>query len=828
MNRSKWSDDEEAFEGLASMTDRAEELFGIPNTPIDDAGGFVAPIFPMREVVLFPRMITPVFFAGDAELQVVEVAQQIKQTIIVAFPKDPKKKTYSRKTDFLPISVEAASGSVVSLPDDHYSVLLQGRRRVKILETRKQDGFHLAYCCPIDDEVKLTNAMKGLIRSTKNLFERVVSLDRKLPDESYGLASSIDDPIWLADMIMTTVTIPRQDRLAILQEADPVKRLNLVNRALAAELSILEVESEISEKVQDEVDKSQREFYLREQVKAIQKELNEEDIFTRETEELRAKVAEKGFPDAVLAVAEREVDRLAALPPMSPEITVSRTYLDWLLDLPWTETTEDNLDVRNAERVLNENHYGLKKAKDRILEYIAVRSLKPKKERQPILCFVGPPGTGKTSIGRSIADALGREFVRISLGGVRDEAEIRGHRKTYVGALPGRILQTIKRAGTINPLFMLDEIDKLGNDYRGDPASALLEVLDPEQNNTFADHYLEVEYDLSKVMFVTTANSQDAIPTPLLDRMEVIEFPGYTPEEKLIIAKDYLIGRQFDENGIDANELTLSDGAIRKLIREYTYEAGVRNLEREIGKICRKIARMKAEKRAFPDVIDPDQVETLMGPPQFFDSEKERQDQVGVATGLAWTENGGDLTTIEALCFEGKGSLQLTGQLGEVMQESAQAALSYIKANTQRFNIPISRYEKMDLHIHVPEGAVPKDGPSGGITLATAMISALTNTPIRRDVAMTGEITLRGHVLPIGGLKEKSLAALRAGITTVLIPEKNLKDLVELSKEALERLTFIGVSTMDEVIPIAFGGVEPRAADCPPDDETEETDAETD
>lgn len=812
MAKVKWADNEEQVEKFQAMADMAEELFGIPNKEIDDNGGFVAPIVPLREVILYPRMITPIFFHGDLELKIIEMAQKIDQIVITAIPKNPEKKSFSRKSDFYPIGVEAVVGTTVELPEDHYSVLLQGRRRVRILDIRKQDSFLLAYCQIVDKETqKPTRAVEAAMRVTKKYFEKIVSLDRKLPEESYGLVSSVNDPAWLADMIMTTVSFSRDARLDILQETKTVDRLNKVNNGLVNELAILEVENKISEQVQSEVDKSQREFYLREQVKAIQKELNEDDIFAREIEELREKIKAKGFPQQVLAVAEREVDRLSALPPMSPEITVSRTYLDWLLDLPWTEATEDNLDVLNAERVLNNNHYGLKKAKDRILEYIAVRSLKPKKERQPILCFVGPPGTGKTSIGRSIADALGRKFVRISLGGVRDEAEIRGHRKTYIGALPGRILQTLKRAGTVNPLFMLDEIDKLGNDYRGDPASALLEVLDPEQNSTFTDHYLEVEYDLSKVMFVTTANSQESIPVPLLDRMEIIEFSGYTPEEKLIISKEYLIGRQFDENGIDADELTLSDEGLRRIIRQYTYEAGVRNLEREIGKICRKVARKKAERCEFASVITADDVETLMGPPLFFDSEKEQQDEIGVATGLAWTESGGDLTTIEVLSFGGKGNLQLTGQLGEVMQESAQAALSYIKANTERFNVPIRYYDKIDIHVHVPEGAVPKDGPSGGITLATAMISALTNTPVKRDVAMTGEITLRGHVLPIGGLKEKTLAALRAGITTVIVPEKNRKDLIELPKEVVDTLKFVFVSKMDEVVPIAFGGVEPRA-----------------
>jgi len=520
--------------------------------------------------------------------------------------------------------------------------------------------------------------------------------------------------------------------------------------------------------------------------------------------ELKQRVEAANLPEEPKTVALREIERLSQMPPMAPEVGIIRSYIDWILELPWNVVTPDNLDVKNAARILDRDHYGLKKAKERILEYIAVRSLKPKKERQPILCFVGPPGTGKTSLGRSIAEALGRKFVRVSLGGVRDEAEIRGHRRTYIGALPGRIIQTMRRAGTSNPLFMLDEIDKLYSDFRGDPASAMLEVLDPEQNHAFSDHYLELPFDLSRVMFVTTANTLSTIPPALLDRMEVIEFPGYIEEEKLEIARRYLIPRQLEENGIDDLGITFEEDALHRIIREYTYEAGVRNLEREIGRICRKIARLKAEGKKYPAVITAEQVEKFLGPPQVFPPEAELQDEVGVATSLAWTESGGEIMPVEVAVLEGKGSLQMTGQMGEVMQESAQAALTYIKSRAALFNIDFDVFERMDIHVHMPEGAIPKDGPSAGITIATAILSALTGRPVYRHVGMTGEITLRGRVLPIGGVREKVLAAHRAGLKTVILPEKNLKDLVDLPKAVRSDLKIVAVKHMDQVLEVAL------------------------
>ncbi|MFM8425110.1 MAG: endopeptidase La, partial [Chloroflexota bacterium] len=646
---------------------------------------------------------------------------------------------------------------------------------------------------------------QALMRSVLNQFERCIQLDRSIPEEAHVFALNISEPGWLADMISTSLGLTYEAKLRLLMILEPKARLTQLNNLLAAEVDVLELEDEIHTRVQNEVDKSQREYYLREQMKQIQTELGEGDIFTRDAVDLKKRVETATLPDEVRKVALKEVERLNQMPPMAPEVGIIRTYVDWILDLPWNNLTADNLDVKNAAKTLERDHFGLKKAKERILEYIAVRSLKPKKERQPILCFVGPPGVGKTSLGRSIADSLGRKFVRVSLGGVRDEAEIRGHRRTYIGALPGRIIQTMKRAGTSNPLFMLDEIDKLYSDFRGDPASAMLEVLDPEQNYAFSDHYLELPFDLSKVMFVTTANSLSNIPAPLLDRMEVIEFPGYIEEEKIEIANRYLIPRQIEENGIDELGLTFELPALQRIIREYTYEAGVRGLEREISRVCRKVARMKAEGKKYPTAITAEIIEKLLGPQQVFPSEAERTDEVGVATSLAWTETGGEIMAVEVAITEGKGGLQMTGQMGEVMQESAQAAMTYIKSRAAVLKIDMDIFERMDIHIHMPEGGIPKDGPSAGITMATAIISALTGRPVFKHVGMTGEITLRGRVLPIGGVREKVLAAHRAGLKTVMLPEKNMKDLVDLPKTAKSEMKIIPVKHMDDVLDIALG-----------------------
>ncbi|MFL7790793.1 MAG: endopeptidase La, partial [Anaerolineae bacterium] len=564
--------------------------------------------------------------------------------------------------------------------------------------------------------------------------------------------------------------------------------------------------------VQQELDKTQREYFLREQMKVIQTELGEADIYTQEVNDLREKIAQADMPEEARAQAEKELGRLASMPPMSPETGIIRTYLDWLAELPWSEETEDNLDVKHVEEVLESRHYGLPKAKERILEYIAVRRLAAEKMRSPILCFAGPPGTGKTSLGKSIAEALGRKFVRVSLGGVRDEAEIRGHRRTYIGSLPGRIIQTMRRAETINPLFMLDEVDKLGQDFRGDPAAALLEILDPEQNNAFSDHYLEVPYDLSKVLFITTANILDPIPPALRDRMEEIEFPGYVDEEKLEIANRFLIPRQLEENGLEDTPVAFTEGALRELIREYTYEAGVRNLERRIAGICRKIARAVAEGKKPPRRVTAAMLNRYLGPPDFIRSLAEEEDGVGIAMGVAWTEGGGDLTPVEVALMPGKGNLTLTGHLGDIMQESAQAALSYTRSRGDDLDIESDVFDKTDIHVHFPEGAIPKDGPSAGITIATALISAFTGRAVRHDVGMTGEITLRGRVLPVGGLKEKMLAAYRAGLKTIVIPKRNKKDLVEIPQRVRRKLDIVLVEQMDDVLMTALQPLAPEPA----------------
>lgn len=790
-------------EYTAALYQRTDELYQVPDSQPDEKGVILLPALIMRDIVVFPRMVSPIFVVPGANLDAINHVQKESGTVLALMLKDSEIEEPTVK-DFLEIGVEVAVGRLLTLQDGNNSALVQGRHRIRVVEIIEDEPFWRVRGKVIEEDTSTARQTEALMRTSRDLFERCVQLDRSLPDEAHLFSINIAEPGWLADMIATAISLPYKDRLELLTILEPKERLKKVNWLLAQELDVLQLEDEIQTRVQSEVDRSQREFYLREQLKAIQNELGEGDVWTRELIELKTKVEEKKLPEEAKTQAFKEIERLTQMPAMAPEVGILRTYIDWLLDLPWVETTEDNLDVLHASKVLEENHYGLGKAKDRILEYIAVKSLKPKKERQPILCFVGPPGTGKTSLGKSIATALGRNFVRLSLGGVRDEAEIRGHRRTYIGALPGRILQTMKRAGSINPLFMLDEIDKLGNDFRGDPSSALLEVLDPEQNFSFSDHYLELPYDLSKVMFITTANNLSTIPPALLDRMETIEFPGYIEEEKLEISRRFLIPRQLEESGIDEGELIFEDTALRKVIREYTYEAGVRNLEREIGQICRKTARLKSEKKRFTKKLSLSAVEKFLGPPQFFFTEAERKDEVGVATAMAWTENGGDIMPVEVLIMEGKGNLQITGQIGDVMQESAQAALSYMKSRADTFNIEPDLFEQIDIHIHIPEGAIPKDGPSAGITIAAALISAMTERPIRKEIGMTGEITLRGNILPIGGVREKILAAHRAGLRTILLPEKNAKDLIEVPKKVRDDLKIILVHHMDEVLNYAL------------------------
>lgn len=800
MSQPNWNEQE--FD--LTLSQRTEELYRIPNMEPKADGLIEAAVLPLRDMVIFPRMVSPIFIGREASLLALEEAHVKGQTLIGLTQRDPEVEDPG-PDDFLPIGVEMAVGRLLEMPDGSHSALAQGRRRVEIVQLVRLKPYIKVRARVIHESPTADRQTQALMRSVLNQFDRCIQLDRSIPEEAHVFALNISEPGWLADMISTSLGLTYEAKLRLLMILDPKARLGQLNNLLAAEVDVLELEDEIHSRVQNEVDKSQREFYLREQMKQIQTELGEGDVFTRDAADLKKRIEVASLPEEARKVALKEVERLNQMPPMAPEMGIIRSYIDWILELPWNNPTPDNLDVKNAAKILERDHYGLKKAKERILEYIAVRSLKPKKVRQPILCFVGPPGVGKTSLGRSIADALGRKFVRVSLGGVRDEAEIRGHRRTYIGALPGRIIQTMKRAGTSNPLFMLDEIDKLYSDFRGDPASAMLEVLDPEQNHSFSDHYLELPFDLSKVMFVTTANHLGSIPSPLLDRMEIIEFPGYIEEEKVEIANRYLIPRQIEETGIEDLGVSFETGAIQRIIREYTYEAGVRSLEREISRVCRKVARMKAEGRKYPNAVVADGIDKLLGPQQFFPSEAERSDEVGVATSLAWTETGGEIMPVEVAIIEGKGGLQMTGQMGEVMQESAQAAMTYIKSRSAALKIEMEVFERFDIHIHMPEGGIPKDGPSAGITMATAIISALTGRPALKHVGMTGEITLRGRVLPIGGVREKVLAAHRAGLKTVILPEKNMKDLVDLPKTAKSELKILPVKHMDEVLEIALG-----------------------
>ncbi len=768
------------------------------------------PLLPIRDTVMFPYMVTPLFVGRDRSVRAVEAAASRENDIIIVVSQKDSDILEPTEDDFYRVGVEVSIGRVLRMPDGSTSILGQGKRRVRILEVTQTEPYFRVRVEPIEEQADMDLPTEALMRAVLALFEKCVQLSRTLPEDAYVAAMNIDEPGWLADLVTSVLELPIPERQEILETFNPTARLQRLSIILARELDVLELEAHIHDQVQQEVDRSQREFFLREQMKVIQTELGEMDSLTEEIGELRGKIEQANMSTEAREKADKELKRLAAMPAASPEAVVTRTYLDWLIELPWNKYSEDNMNLAFAAKVLDQRHYGLPKAKERILEYIAVRKLAAEKMRSPILCFVGPPGTGKTSLGRSISEALKREFVRVSLGGIRDEAEIRGHRRTYVGSLPGRIIETMRKAGTCNPVFMLDEIDKIGIDFRGDPASALLEVLDPEQNYAFSDHYLEVSYDLSKVMFITTANVLDTIPPALRDRMEIIEFSGYIEEEKLHIARQFLIPRQFEENGLRLGQVHFSDGILREIIREYTFEAGVRNLEREIANICRKAARRVAEGKRFPARVTTTSLTKYLGPPQFSYGLKEDQDEVGVATGIAWTEAGGDLMPIEVSLMRGKGVLTLTGQLGEVMQESAHAALSYARSHAKELGIRTHEFEKFDIHIHVPEGAIPKDGPSAGITMATALISALTHRPVRHDIAMTGEITLRGRILTIGGLKEKAMAAHRAGLKTIIVPRKNQKDLGEMPKKVRRDLQFVFVDRMEDVLPIVLTQESPK------------------
>lgn len=777
------------------------DFYDIRNAELDADGLIEAPLIPLRDLVVYPNMVTPLFVGRESSLLAIQAAQAEGRTVIGVAQRDVNVPN-PMPDDLYRMGTEMAMGRVMRMPDGTVSVLGQGRRRVEIVEFLATQPYIRVRARPIVEErsAPIPRQTQAHMRAVLALFERCVNLNHNIPEEAYIYALNIEDPGWLADAIASTLNLSLAERQTILELLDPAERLRKVGMYLGRELDVLQLEDEIQSQVQQEMDRGQREVFLREQMRVIQSELGEMDVFQQELNELQEQIAAAQMPDEIADKAYKELSRLSMLSPMAPEVGVIRTYLDWLISLPWQATSEDNLDLAHAARVLDSAHYGLPKAKERVLEHIAVRKIAPSTVKSPILCFVGPPGTGKTSLGQSIAEALGREFVRVSLGGVRDEAEIRGHRRTYIGAMPGRIIQTMRRVRTINPVFMLDEIDKLGQDFRGDPAAALLEVLDPEQNNAYSDHYLEVPYDLSRVMFITTANYLDPLPPALLDRLEVIEFSGYTEEDKLAIARQFLIPKQLEAHGLRDLGIQIDDATLRAIIRDYTFEAGVRNLNREIANICRKIARRVAEGKRYPRRVRPSMLQRYLGPVRFMHILAEEQDEIGVATGVAWTEAGGDIMVVEAALMPGKGDLQLTGQLGEVMRESAQAALTYARSRAASLGIDVERFEETDIHIHVPEGAIPKDGPSAGVTMTVALISALTRRPVRREVAMTGEITLRGRVLPVGGIKEKLLAAHRVGIKQFFLPAKNKPDLEELPKRVLKDMQVVPVDHIDTIL----------------------------
>ena len=774
------------------------------------------PILPLRDTVLFPNSFMPLAVARESSVRLIDDAIANGKLIAVFTQRDAATEEPGQ-ADLYPVGTATHIHNMFKLPDGSLRLIVQGLSRLTLDEVVSAQPYLRARVSAAMEGANDADRLEidALARNIKTNFQQVVSLSPLLSDDLQTLAMNITEPGRLADFIASSLsTISTGVKQEVLETLDIRARLDNLNRILIKELEVLELGSKIQSQVQSEVGKNQRDYFLREQMKAIQKELGEGDDQTKEIEEIAEKVEAAGMPDAVKKEALRELDRLSKMPVAAAEYTVSRTYLDWLVTLPWAKRTDEVIDLGKTKQVLDADHSGLEKAKDRILEYLAVRKLNPS-VKGPILCFVGPPGVGKTSLARSIAESLGRKFVRVSLGGMRDEAEIRGHRRTYIGALPGQIVQGLRRAESKNPVFILDEIDKLGSDFRGDPSSALLEVLDPEQNNTFRDHYLDVPFDLSEVLFITTANVLDTVPAALRDRMEVLELAGYTEEEKLKIATDHLMDKQVKNHGLTAEYIRFTPDALRQVIRGYTREAGVRNLEREIGALCRKVARRRAEGNETPIEITPDVVVEMLGAPKFMDEEmEERTKDPGVAIGLAWTAAGGEVLFIEASKMAGSGSLTLTGQLGDVMKESARAALSWLRTHAKAYGIDPDFFTKAEMHVHVPAGAIPKDGPSAGVTMATAMASALTGRPVRGDIAMTGELTLSGRVLPIGGVKEKVLAARRHGIHEVIVPKQNAKNINEdLTPELREGLTVHLVSTIDEVLALAL---QPVSSDIRP------------
>jgi ATP-dependent Lon protease len=758
------------------------------------------PLLPVRDIVVFPYMIVPLFVGREKSIRAVDEALSRDRLIFLVAQKDAEAEDPGSEEIF-EVGTVGLIMRILKMPDGRIKVLLQGIGRARIEQFVRQEPYFEVRISEIH-EIEIPSpslATQALVRSVKELVARAAGMGKSLSPDVLAVVNGLEDPGRLADLVASNLDLKVSEAEEILSLVEPISRLRRLSQLVRKELEVLKVQQEIQSQAKEEMEKTHREYYLREQLKAIQKELGGMDERAQEIQEFAARIEQAKMPKQVETEARRQLDRLGKMHPESAEATVVRNYLEWLTELPWSVQTRDRLQIERASRILDQDHYDLEKVKERILEFLAVRKLK-KEMRGPILCFIGPPGVGKTSLGRSIARALGRKFVRISLGGVRDEAEIRGHRRTYIGALPGKIIQGIRQAGSNNPVFMIDEIEKIGMDFRGDPAAALLEVLDPEQNASFTDHYLGVPFDLSRVMFITTGNLTDPIPTALKDRMEIIHIPGYSEEEKLVIARRFLLPRQLQEHGLAPSHLTISDRAILKIISGYTREAGLRNLERELASICRKVARRVAEGNGGRIRLKPSNLHRYLGPPRFLAELEQERDEVGVATGLAWTETGGDVIYVEATQMRGKGNLNLTGHLGEVMKESAQAAWSFARATASCWGMKEDSFSRIDVHLHVPAGAVPKDGPSAGITMATSLVSLLTGHPVKKDVAMTGEVTLRGKILPVGGIKEKVLAARRAGIRRIILPAQNDKDLQEMPFHLRRGMEFILVKEMKEVL----------------------------
>ncbi len=772
------------------------------------------PLLPVRDVVVFPYMILPLFVARDSSVAAVESAMARDQLVFLAAQMDQNVE-HPAPEDLYTIGAVGMIMRQLRLPDGRLKVLVQGITRARVTSWERSKPFIEVGIEPLDEpeepeeggapQEELPLEVEAMMRSVREASEKILSLRGLLSGDVVAILNSVEGPGRLADLVASNLRLKIGEAQDILEETDPVARLKKVHDHLGKELEVSTMQAKIQSEAKEEMTKSQREYYLREQLRAIRRELGDAEDRHQELLDLRESLEKKSLSEEVRKEAFKQLGRLENMQPEAAEATIVRTWLDWVLELPWQESSKDRIDIKKAQRILDQDHFDLKKVKERILEYLAVRKLNPRM-KGPILCFLGPPGVGKTSLGRSIAKAMGRKFVRISLGGVHDEAEIRGHRRTYIGALPGRIIQGLKTAGANNPVFMIDEVDKVGEDYRGDPTSALLEVLDPEQNFSFSDHYLNLPFDLSKVMFIATANQEDTIPEALLDRMEVIELSGYTDEDKVTIARRHLLPRQIKEHGLKPTQVRVSDAAIFEVIRGYTREAGLRSLERELAGICRKLARRVAEGKSGPFAVSAQGVTKYLGVVKFLPEEEKGEGEIGVATGLAWTAFGGEVLRVEVSLTEGKANLTITGSLGEIMKESVQAALTYARSRAKEFGLKRGFYEDLDLHLHVPSGAIPKDGPSAGITICTAIISALTGVPVREEVAMTGEVTLTGKVLPIGGLKEKSLAALRAGIKTILVPEKNQKEVSEIPAKVRRALKIIFVSHMDQVLELALTG----------------------